>query len=102
MWTFDVVKNQSATWVHFRYTSDDMEEGYPGKVHVRKCWLSPQPLSAYVVFWQALASYALTEADELYMIFSATTSKATPINLCNHTYWNLSGDCRATVADHVR
>lgn len=32
--------------------------------------------------------------------YSATTTKPTPINLTNHTYWNLSGDCSRDVLGH--
>ena len=35
------------------------------------------------------------------MTFSATADKATPINICNHTYWNLSGNLKAPIAGHI-
>ena len=68
--------------VEFSYASAAGEEGYPGAVDAR-------------------ADYSLTSADELIMTFTATTSAATPINLCNHTYYNLSGALRRDIKDHV-
>ena len=34
------------------------------------------------------------------MEFTATTDAATPVNICNHTYWNLSGGLKAKILDH--
>lgn len=36
-------------------------------------------------------TYELTESDEFKVSFAATTSKPTPINLTNHSYYNLAG-----------
>lgn len=67
--------------VEFTYSSHDGEEGYPGNV-------------------RAVADYRLSPSSELSMTFSATTDKATPINMCNHAYWNLSGDFRTNIKGH--
>jgi len=73
--------------IEFHYLSPDGEEGYPGNLDLT-------------------VTYALTDEDELRMDYRATTDKATPVNLTNHSYFNLagSGDTLSTevyiAADH--
>src|SRR5262249_19141200 len=43
----------------------------------------------------------LTPRDELRIDYAATTDKATPINLTNHSYFNLGGDGRSTILEHM-
>lgn len=57
--------------------------------------LCPVPLQ------KVTADYALTTGNELTMTFAATSDKATPVNICNHTYWNLSGDLKTKVRKRV-
>lgn len=67
--------------VKLTYTSKDMEEGYPGNLAVE-------------------VIYTLTSNNELKIEYSATTDKATPVNLTNHAYWNLSAGADSTILDH--
>jgi aldose 1-epimerase len=61
-----------ASQVIFTYSSPNGEEGYPGAVEVR-------------------AIYRLSDDGVLTTEYVATSDAATPINLTNHTYWNLAG-----------
>jgi aldose 1-epimerase len=79
-WQTEEFRNASGTGVTFRYTSPDGEEGYPGTVNVR-------------------VTYTLTDRNELMVDYFATTDKATPINLTQHSYFNLTGAVR-DVLDH--
>jgi aldose 1-epimerase len=62
------------------YTSKDGEEGYPGNLKVN-------------------VKYTLTDNNELMIEYDAETDKATPVNLTNHSYFNLSGDVANTILD---
>lgn len=62
-----------AIGVRFTHVSPDGDQGYPGRLEV-----------AVVM--------SLTEADEFVIDYTATTDRATPINLTNHSYFNLAGE----------
>lgn len=82
LWTVKSFAKKSTCGLTLTYTSPDGEEGFPGT------------LKAKVV-------YTLTPKNELEITYSATTDKATPINLTQHSYFNLKGEGEGTMLDHL-
>lgn len=72
----------SISSITLNYLSKDGEEGYPGNLKVS-------------------VKYTLTDADELLIEYNAETDKATPVNLTNHSYFNLTGDVNNTILNHT-
>jgi aldose 1-epimerase len=75
------VPNDSIPSLTLKYINKDGEEGYPGNLNVT-------------------VIYTLTNDDELKIEYNAETDKATPVNLTNHSYFNLSGDVSNTILNH--
>ncbi len=69
---------------HVRLELDDPDgtEGFPGKVH-------------------ATVTYTLTDDNGVRIDFEAITDKATPINLTNHSYWNLKDAGKTPIIDEL-
>ena len=67
--------------VILEYLSKDGEEGYPGNLRVR-------------------VEYSL-DRGKLIIQYSAVTDAATPVNLTNHSYFNLSGFEQPLILDHI-
>ncbi len=82
VWKGRYVKTKHGPGVRFEYTSPDGEEGYPGTV-------------------KATVVYALNDENELRIDFMAETDAPTPVNMTNHSYFNLQGAGAPTVLDHV-
>ena len=81
VWTASDINTDSVSSIKFTYDSKDMEEGYPGNLHTE-------------------VVYTLTKNNELKLEYKATTDKATPVNLTNHCYFNLSAGADSTILDH--
>lgn len=80
VWDVKPVVDTAAS-ITLTYRSIDGEEGYPGNLDVE-------------------VVYTFTDEDELLIEYTATTDKPTPINLTNHSYFNLSGRVDKTILDH--
>jgi aldose 1-epimerase len=81
LWTATPVEGDEPA-LKLAYTSKDMEEGYPGNLSVT-------------------VTYTLQKDNALKIDYQATTDKPTVVNLTNHTYFNLTGDVKRDILDHV-
>ncbi len=81
VWDSGVI-NDSIPSLSLNYNSKDGEEGFPGNLKVN-------------------VQYTLTDDNELKIEYNAETDKATPVNLTNHSYFNLTGDVSNTILNQT-
>lgn len=81
VWQGQAKNTANGSVVELTYTSEDGEEGYPGKLDVK-------------------VTYTLTDDDALDIHYEAVTDKPTVVNLTQHSYFNLSGQLSEPVLDH--
>ena len=67
--------------VRFSLTSPDGDCGFPGEARVS-------------------VTYLLTDANEVRILYRAETDAPTPVNLTNHTYFNLDGEASTGISGH--
>lgn len=78
-WNFETPDKQT---LKLTYTSKNGEEGYPGNLDVT-------------------VTYSLNDENELRIDYHAVTDKATPVNLTNHSYFNLTGNPENRILEHI-
>lgn len=81
LWKAESTAKNGLPALRLSYQSPDGEEGYPGNLAVE-------------------VVYSVTEDDSLCIEYKATTDQATPVNLTNHSYFNLRGEGQGTILDH--
>ncbi len=79
VWDAEPLKGK--TGVTFSYLSKEGDDGFPGNL-------------------KTTVSYTLTDSNELVINYEATTDKATPTNLSQHSYFNLKGEGNGDILDH--
>lgn len=82
VWNAKEYSDSTGASLMLNYFSRDGEEGYPGNLHV------------YV-------TYTLNNENELIITIEAITDKPTPVNLCNHTYFNLNEGKNNILGHHL-
>jgi len=70
IWDTEILAEQNA--IRMIYVSADGEEGFPGEV-------------------KTVLTYTLTDDNQLQIDYVAESTKATPYNITNHSYFNLAG-----------
>lgn len=82
IWMAKPVESAEGNGLMLEYLSPDGEEGFPGNLQVK-------------------VIYTLTHENELITEFHAMADKPTPVNLTNHSYFNLAGEGNGSILDHV-
>ena len=80
IWVAEALATENG--VRMSYTSPDGEEGYPGTL-------------------TATITYTLTEENEVKLDYAAETDQPTPVNLTNHSYFNLAGHDAGEICEHL-
>jgi aldose 1-epimerase len=81
IWRAEQFEREGGVGVIYTLTSPDGDQGYPGGLIVR-------------------VTYTLRNNDELSVDYEATTDRPTPINLTQHTYFNLRGEGSGDILGH--
>lgn len=81
VWDAKLTRGTGWQGLELNYLAKDKEEGYPGNLSVT-------------------VTYKVTDDNEIRVDYQATTDKATPVNLTQHTYFNLKGEGEGTILDH--
>jgi aldose 1-epimerase len=81
VWKTEELRGDNYVGLRFSLLSPDGQEGYPGNLSVQ-------------------ADYLWDNEAKLTIRFTATTDKATPINLTNHAYFNLGGWQGGVIHNH--
>ncbi|MBI9038444.1 MAG: galactose mutarotase [Bacteroidales bacterium] len=75
-------QKQHTVGIVLKYLSPDGEENYPGNLLLK-------------------VTYSLNNKNELKIEYEAKTDKATPLNLSNHSYFNLTGAGNGNIYNHI-
>lgn len=81
VWNPSETGDSNKAGVVLTYSSKAGDEGYPGNLHIT-------------------VTYTLNEQDEFQILIEAVTDKPTPVNLCNHSYFNLR-EADTSVLGHI-
>ncbi|MCL2410548.1 MAG: galactose mutarotase [Treponema sp.] len=80
-WKSEAYEENEGVYIRFELESPDGDCGFPGNL-------------------KAVVSYGLTKSNELICDYRARTDQSCPVNLTNHSYFNLSGEGRGDILSH--
>lgn len=81
LWVSEAYTDNGTACVQMKLRSSDGEEGYPGNMEVR-------------------GIFKLDQDNRLAICYEATSDKPTPVNLTNHSYFNLRGEGNGSILEH--
>jgi aldose 1-epimerase len=81
VWKAEAYEERDGIFIRFELESPDGDESYPGKL-------------------KAAVSYGLTKSNELIADYQAKVDAPSPINLTNHSYFNLAGEGKGDILSH--
>mgnify|MGYP000194552409 CR=1 FL=1 len=79
-WSFETFQEPETVGVIYRYHSPDGDQGFLGNMDIE-------------------LTYRLNNNNELTLSYQAIADQTTPINLTNHTYWNIAGTTASDILD---
>jgi aldose 1-epimerase len=81
IWKAEAYEERDGIFVRFELNSPGGDEGYPGAL-------------------KAAVSYGLSKSNEVIADYRAVVDAPSPVNLTNHSYWNLAGEGKGDVLSH--
>ena len=81
VWSATTADDANGPILKLHLLSEDGDQGFPGNLDVT-------------------VTYQFTHEDEIIVDYFATTDKATPVNLTQHTYFNLAGIGKGDILNH--
>ena len=82
LWKAEPFEGTYGPALRLAHTSPDGDEGYPGTLEV-------------------MVTYELSQDNALRIGYEATVDQRSPVNLTNHSYFNLAGAGAGDILDHV-
>ncbi len=80
-WHAEASSDHGSPAVRMELVSPDNDQGYPGRLDV-------------------VATFSLRSDNTLAIRYEATSDAATPVNITNHSYFNLRGEGDGTILEH--
>lgn len=82
LWDAEIVETASGTGIRFSRMSPDGEQGMPGNMQVS-------------------VTYLLNSHNALTIHYDAVSDAVTPVNITNHSYFNLAGHNSGSIDTHI-